>query len=122
METPSPEPSRLDVLQSTPSPTLRGVRPLRIIKRRSNSNCGNLDGYSGDQSARKFSQETEESRGSVPELPDEEKQLMVPKIRGHRNSQIFDPLDDVQEETAPLGHELYTPRGLYCNSSFMTTC
>lgn len=111
METPSPKPPRLDVLQPVPSPALRRVQPLRIVKRRSTSSCGGAEGYNGDRGARKCSHETDESRGSAPDPPGSETQLTVPKIRGNRSSQLFDGLDDVHEEPAALGREHEAPRG-----------
>lgn len=111
MEAPSPESSRLDLLQQTSSPSLKRVQPLRIVKRRSNSDCGDPEGYSVDLAARQCSHETDESRGSAPEPPGGEMPLTIPKIRGRKSSQILDGLDDVYEEPAPLGHEPYLPRG-----------
>lgn len=113
METVPPESPRLELLDSARSispPLLRRVLPLRIFKR-SDSECGEPQADFDDRAPRKCSQETDESRGSVPEPPGGERQLTIPKIRGHRNSQHFGSLDDVDESPVPLGRKAYLPEG-----------
>lgn len=85
---------------------LKRVLPLRIIKR-SESGCGGPDTDLDDRAPRQCSQETDESRGSVPEPFGGEKQLTIPKIRGHRNGQRIGSLDKVDESPVPLGRKAY---------------
>lgn len=108
----SPEPPRLELLDSTRSispPVLKRILPLRISKR-PDSSCGRPDADLDDQAPRKCSQETDESRDSAPEPPGGERQLTVPKIRGHRNSQLFGSLDEVDESPVPLGRKAYSAK------------
>lgn len=122
METISPESPRLDVLQQISSPSLKSVLPLRIVKRRSNSNCDGSDSYSDSQAARQFSHETDESRGSAPEPPGSEKPLTIPKIRNHRSSQIFDDLDCLQVNPVTVDREPCASRGLSHELYLIDSC
>lgn len=113
METSPPESPRLEFLNSvgpTAPSSLKHVVPLRIVKR-SDSSCGVPSGEVGDQTPRKCSHETDESRGSAPEPPGGERKLTVPKIRGHRNSQMFESLDEVDETPVQLGRKPYLAEG-----------
>lgn len=115
METFPTESPRLELLDpATPSrpSSLRHVLPLRIIKR-SDSSCGWPSGNTADHAPRSCSQETDGSRGSAPDLPGGQNKLTVPKIRGHRNSQMFGSLDEVDETPVPLGREPYLPIGVF---------
>lgn len=105
-----PESPRLEILESARSispPVLRYILPLRIVKH-SDSGCSRPDPDLDDHAPRKCSQGTDESRGSVPEPPGGERQLTIPKIRGHRNIQYFDSRsDEVDESPVPLGRKAY---------------
>lgn len=115
MEAFPPESPRLELLgpaqYSTPPPP-RDVLPLRIVKR---SDSGSLEPSLDIRHPvpRNFSHETDESRGSAPELHGGERQLTVPKIRGHRHSHMFESLDELDDISEPLGRELDAPKDLY---------
>lgn len=108
METFPPESARLELHESSrciSPPMLKRVLPLRIVKR-SDSGCGEPDSDL-DNAPRQCSQETDESRGSALEPLGGEKQLTIPKIRGHRNGQHICSLDEVDESPVPLGRKAY---------------
>lgn len=116
MESHAPDSSQLGLLhseQSGTSPEMKRVLPLRIVKR-SDSTCGD---DADDRLCRRCSQATTESRGSAPESVGGEQQLTVPKVRGSRNSQVFDSLGDVDESPVPLGREAYLRTGLFLEHS-----
>ncbi|KAJ4389975.1 hypothetical protein N0V93_007448 [Gnomoniopsis smithogilvyi] len=109
METSSPESSRLELFDSARTispPLLKRILPLRIVKR-SDSDYGEPDTDLDDHAPRKCSQETDESRGSVPEPPGGERQLAIPKIRGHRISRQFESFAEIDESHAPLVNKEY---------------
>lgn len=111
METFPPESARLELHESARSispPMLKRVLPLRIVKR-SDSGCGEPDSDL-DNAPRQCSQETDESRLSAPEPLGGERQLTLPKIRGHRNSQHIGSLDEVDESPVPLGRKAYVSK------------
>lgn len=112
MEPYAPESTQLglhDARQPVKSPKMKHILPLRIVKR-SDSTCGD---DSDDRPCRRCSQATTESRGSAPESTGAEQQLTLPKVRGSRNSQIFDSLGDVDESPVPLGREAYIRSGWF---------
>lgn len=115
MEAFPPEPPRLELLDpaapGTP-PSLKHILPLRIVKR-SDSSCGGHRDNIADQAPRRCSQETDESRGSAPDLLCGQKQLTIPKIRGHRNSQVFGSLDELDGTPVPLSREPYLPNSMW---------
>lgn len=115
MEPNAPDSTQLglhDTEQSGPSPELKHILPLRIVKR-SESTCGD---DADDRPCRRCSQATTESRGSAPESVGGERQLTVPKVRGSRTSQVFDSLGDVDESPVPLGREAYLRNGGFVES------
>lgn len=109
METFPPKSTRLELhkpARSISPPMLKRVLPLRIIKR-SESGCSGPDTDLDDYAPRQCSKETDESRGSAPDPFDGEKQLTIPKIRGHRSGQHFGNLNGVDESPVPLGRKAY---------------
>lgn len=123
MEASPPETSRLELLDTARSispPLLKRIVPLRIVKR-SNSDCGGPDVDLDDHAPRKCSAETDESRGSISEPSGGERELTIPKIRGHRNSQQFGSLDEVDECPVPLDRKAYLSEGMsYFNIQYWT--
>lgn len=115
MEAFSSESPRLELLSpaqySTPPP-LRHVLPLRIVKR---SDSGSVEPRLdiGHHIPRNCSQETDESRGSAPEPHGGERQLTVPKIRGHRPSHMFESLDELDDISESLDRERDASKDLY---------
>lgn len=106
MEPNAPESTQLglhDTEQSSTSPELKRVLPLRIVKR-TDSTC---DDDSDESPCRRCSQATIESRGSAPEFAGGDRQLTLPKVRSSRTSQIFDSLGDVDESPVPLDRKAY---------------
>ena len=115
METYAPDstqPGIHDAEQSSTSPELRRILPLRIVKRSDSTRGDDAD----DRPCRKCSQATTESRGSATESTEGERQLTVPKVRGSRTSQVFSSLGDVDETPVPLGREAYLRNGLSLQS------
>lgn len=115
MEAFAPESPRLELLgparYNTP-PTMRHVLPLRIVKRSdSGSVKSSLD--MGHHVPRHCSHGTDESRGSAPEPHGGDRQLTVPKIRGHRHSHMFESLDDLDGTPEPLDRQRYASKDLY---------